>query len=159
MALERRLRLVPAEATVIETWLKVAFATSDMRHVDQHFGAAESFALFALSPRQASLSEVVQFGAPAPDSNESKLAAKIDALEECVAVYCQAVGASAIDRLRAKGVQAIRVSPGAEIAGLVDALQQELRQGPSPWLARALEQHKPRDSARFDDMEQEGWVE
>ncbi len=161
MTLERRLRLMTTgtEAIPTETALKVAFATGDMKHVDQHFGAAESFAVYVLNQEHAALTEAVQFGRLAMNGNEDKLAAKIEALEGCIAVYCQAVGASAINQLQARGVQAVKVSPGAEIADLVGALQDELRQGPGTWVARAIERQKPRDARRFDDMEQEGWVE
>ncbi len=141
------------------TALKVAFATSDMQYVDQHFGAAEAFAVYAVNPEHAGLVEAVQFGHRAMDGNEGKLPAKVDALDGCIAVYCQAVGASAINQLRSRGIQAVKVSAGSEIQALVEALQDELRQGPSAWLARAIAQQKPRDARHFDDMEQEGWVE
>ena len=161
MPLERRLRLVTTgnEAIEMETAVKVAFATSDMKHVDQHFGAAESFAVYALDPERTTLVEAVQFGQLAMDGNEDKLAAKIEALDGCMAVYCQAVGGSAINQLRARGIQALKVSAGSQINGLIEALQDELRQGPSAWLARAIEQQRLRSPRRFDDMEQEGWVE
>jgi nitrogen fixation protein NifX len=161
MALERRLRLVmtDTETTSGTAAVKVAFATTDMKHVDQHFGAAEAFAVYAVEPERADLSEAVQFGQLRMDGNEDKLDAKVEALSGCIAVYCQAVGASAINRLRAKGIQAVKVSPGAAIRDLVEALQDELRQGPSAWLARAIARHRPRDAARFDTLEQEGWVE
>ncbi len=143
----------------MQTTIKVAFATSNMHHVDQHFGATECFALYALNPAQAGLTEAVQFGQLAMDGNEGKLAAKIDALEGCIAVYCQAVGASAVNQLRSRGIQAIKVSPGCEIQRLVEALQYDLCQGPSAWLAQAIARQRPKDSGRFDDMELEGWVE
>jgi nitrogen fixation protein NifX len=147
------------EAIDMETAVKVAFATGDMKHVDQHFGAAESFAVYALDPERATLVEAVQFGQYAMDGNEDKLPAKIGALDGCIAVYCQAIGGSAINQLRAEGVQAVKVSPGSTIKDLIESLQDELRQGPRAWLARAIEQQKPRGSARFDEMEQEGWLE
>jgi nitrogen fixation protein NifX len=161
MALERRLRLVTTgtEAIEMEAAVKVAFATSDMMQVDQHFGAAESFAVYALDPQRARLVEAVQFGQGAMDGKEDKLAAKISALEDCIAVYCRAVGASAVNQLRAKGIQAVKVSPGSEISRLIEALQEELRAGPSAWLARAIERQKPWNPGRFEDMEREGWVE
>ena len=161
MALERRLRLLTTGNEVIEmaTAVKVAFATADMQHVDQHFGAAESFAVYALDPERATLAEAVQFGRLAMDGNEDKLAAKIETLDGCIAVYCQAVGGSAINQLRAKGIQAVKVSPGSGIKDLIESLQEELRQGPSAWLARAIDQQKPHRTRWFDDMEQEGWVE
>ncbi|MDJ0889713.1 MAG: NifB/NifX family molybdenum-iron cluster-binding protein [Gammaproteobacteria bacterium] len=161
MALERRLKLMitGTEAVEMAMALKVAFATSDMQYVDQHFGAAEAFAVYAVNPEHAGLAEAVQFGRKPMDGNEEKLAAKIDALNGCIAVYCQAAGASAVNQLRSRGIQAIKVSAGSEIQALIEALQDELRQGPSAWLGRAIAQQKSRDAGRFDDMEQEGWVE
>jgi nitrogen fixation protein NifX len=160
MAVERRLQLVTGREDIeMEHAVKVAFATGDMKQVDQHFGAAESFAVYAVDLAQATLMEAIQFGPLAMDGNEDKLAAKIAALDGCVAVYCQAVGGSAVNQLRAKGIQAVKVSPGCEIRHLIEALQGELRQGPSAWLARAIEAKRPRGGDRFDEMEQEGWVE
>jgi len=106
MTIERRLRVVSSgtQAMNTNTAVHVAFATADLRHVDQHFGAAESFAVYAVDPAKAILVEATQFGTPAMDGNEDKLAAKIAALTGCVAVYCQAVGASAIAQLIAQGV-------------------------------------------------------
>ena len=139
--------------------LKVAFATSDMRHVDQHFGAAQSFAIYAVDLEHVCLVEASEFGRLDMDGNEDKLAAKIAALDGCVAVYSQAVGASAIGQLKAKGVQPVKVSPGAEISDLLESLQDELRQGPSSWLAKAIAATMPVDPGRFDQMEAEGWEE
>jgi nitrogen fixation protein NifX len=213
MALERRLRLVTAqeEKGKMDAAVKVAFATSDMKRVDQHFGAARSFAVYALSAEHARLKEVVAFGEQSLDDrpgrgarsgpvggpmiggettgpdvdppeapgmhvrsqgrserglrgdasgrHEDRLSAKIEALDGCIAVYCQAVGASAIKQLRTKGIHAVKVPWGSEIRDLIETLQQELEAGPSAWLARAIAQNVPRDPSRFDSMEQEGWVE
>jgi nitrogen fixation protein NifX len=161
MTLQRRLQLVSCgtEDKWMSTALKVAFATTDMKHVDQHFGAAKSFAIYAVDPQRARFVEANEFGLLDMDGNEDKLSVKIDALEGCIAVYSQAVGASAINQLKAKGIQPVKVSPGAEIADLVESLQQELREGPSQWLARAIADTLPVDPKRFDDMEAEGWEE
>jgi nitrogen fixation protein NifX len=143
----------------METALRVAFATTDMKHVDQHFGAAQSFAVYAVDQDKACFVEVNEFGKLDMDGNEDKLAAKIGSLDGCIAVYSQAVGASAIGQLKAKGIQPVKVSPGAEINGLLESLQEELRQGPSSWLAKAIAAVLPTDPARFDAMEEEGWEE
>jgi nitrogen fixation protein NifX len=141
------------------TRIKVAFATADMKHVDQHFGAAKSFAIYGVDQDAASFIEAIEFGQLEMDGNEDKLAVKIDALEECVAVYSQAVGASAINQLKTKGIQPIKVSSGAPIDDLIEALQEELRDGPSRWLARAIADNQSADPSRFDKMEAEGWDE
>lgn len=137
--------------------LKVAFASSDMRHVDQHFGSAKAFVMYEIDPDGAVMTDAVEFGSLAQDGNEDKLEAKIQALGECAAVYVQAIGGSAITKLARIGVQPMRVAPGTPIAGLVEDLQGEIKAGPSAWIARALQVE--RDGGRFDDMEAEGWHE
>ncbi|MCG7865292.1 MAG: nitrogen fixation protein NifX [gamma proteobacterium symbiont of Stewartia floridana] len=161
MSIARRLQLVgcTTEDKWMETALKVAFATSDMKRVDQHFGAAQSFAIYALDQQKVCFVEAVEFGKLDMDGNEDKLVAKIDALKGCIAVYSQAVGASAINQLKMKGIQPVKISPGASISSLLESLQQELREGPGSWLARAIKNTMPADPSRFDEMEQEGWEE
>lgn len=137
--------------------LKVAFASTDMRHVDQHFGSAKAFVMYEVNPYGAAMTDAVEFGALAQDGDEDKLDAKIQALRKCAAVYVQAIGGSAISKLARIGVQPMKVAPGTPITGLVEDLQNELRAGPSAWIARALQ--SKRDEGRFDDMEAEGWDE
>ena len=162
MPLQRRLRLLsdPSETrSMNDTAIRVAFATSNLKEIDQHFGAAESFAIHAIDAETASLLEVVQFGPADMDGNEDKLDAKIAALDGCIAVYCQAIGTSAIDRLRPHGIQPIKVAARTPLNQLIRALQDELRTGPSAWLARAIERQSPRHAERFDVKEAEGWNE
>ena len=161
MTLTRRLKIVDGDTdkAMEETSLKVAFASTDMKHVNQHFGSSESFVIYAVNPDENRMLEVAQFGELAQDGNEDKLVAKMKALEGCIAVYTQAVGASAVRQLKAMGIQPVKVSAGAEIADLVESLQDELRSGPGAWLARAIDSQKADNPGRFDDMEAEGWEE
>ena len=139
--------------------LKVAFATSDRQEVDQHFGSAKSFAIYGVDAENSKLLTVCEFGNHNQDGNEDKLVEKIKVLENCIAVYCRACGASAVRQLLAMGVQPVKVSDGAEINDLIANLQLELKQGPSSWLAKALRSHQLGSPSRFDDMEAEGWSE
>jgi nitrogen fixation protein NifX len=141
------------------TALKVAFASTDMTHVNQHFGSAESFVIYAVDPEHSRMLEVAQFGELAQDGNEDKLITKLSALEGCIAVYSQAVGASAVRQLKTLGIQPVKVSAGTEISELLESIREELRSGPATWLARAIDAQKPSDPNRFDDMEAEGWDE
>ncbi len=161
MPLTRRMHVVHSEQQLVpmEASLKVAFATTDMRHVNQHFGSAKSFAIYAVNPEQAEFVEAAQFGVQEQDGNEDKLAVKFDLLKECVAVYCQAVGASAVRQLVALGIQPVKVHEGSPIQKLLDDLQNELRSGPSSWLARAIKQQSGGDAARFDELADEDWQE
>ena len=143
----------------METAIKVAFATTDMVHVNQHFGSARSFAVYAVDPENFEMLEAAQFGELAQDGNEDKLSVKIQLLDGCAAVYCQAIGASAVKQIVAQGIQPIKVHEGCTIQSLITDLQNEMKAGPSSWLAKAINQHKGPDSGRFDEKETEGWQE
>jgi len=161
MSTHRHLRILDcaSEDDFMATAIKVAFATGDMKTVDQHFGAAESFVVYGIDPEQTRLIEAAQFDKAGMDGNEGKLAGKIAALEGCVAVYANAMGASAVNQLKAKGIQPVKVSAGAAIGDLLGSLQDEWRHGPSAWLARALERIRPQNMDRFALMDAEGWDE
>jgi len=143
----------------METALKIAFATTDMETVNQHFGSAKSFAIYAVNRDDAQLLEAAQFGELQQDGNEDKLSVKIELLNGCAAVYCQAVGGSAINQLITKGIQPVKVHEGGKITDLILDLQNEMKAGPSSWLAKAINQHKSPDPERFNQMEDEGWDE
>ena len=162
MPLERRLRLLGNRVdTQPRPSLHVAFASSDRRHVDQHFGAASGVVIYAVGPDCARLVEAAEFGTQARDGHENKLAAKFAVLADCQAVYCNAVGASAVRRMVALGIQPCRVSPGTAIASLIEELQYKMGNQPGGWLARALQQEGRQQDGdhanRFDAMAEEAW--
>jgi nitrogen fixation protein NifX len=161
MALQRRLKVLQPgiEDNWVDTAVKVAFASTDLKQVNQHFGAAEAFAIYAVDMEKIELIEVVQFGELSMDGNEDKLVAKIGSIDGCIAVYSQAVGASAVSQLKQRGIQPVKVIPGASVPDLLESLQEQLREGPSAWLARAIDAQKPADPDRFHAMEAEGWDE
>jgi nitrogen fixation protein NifX len=137
--------------------LKVAFATDDRVSVNQHFGASVGFAIFALDGERARLVSVAEFAEESMDGNENKLPAKIDALAGCAAVYCLAVGGSAVRQLLARGVQPIRLEEETSIDRLLTDLQRAVREGGVPWVEKAIGRGK--DAGRFDRMADEGWQE
>jgi nitrogen fixation protein NifX len=147
------------ESKFMETALKIAFATTDMETVNQHFGSAKSFAVYAVDRDDAQLLEAAEFGQLSQDGNEDKLSVKIALLEGCAAVYCQAIGGSAINQLIAKNIQPVKVHDGSKINDLIVDLQNEMKAGPSSWLAKAINQHKGPNAERFNQMEEEGWDE
>ena len=156
MAITRQLHVLDDDDS---TLLKVAFATSDRIEVDQHFGSARSFTIYGIDPERSKLLQISEFSDLNQDGNEDKLVEKIDMLDGCIAVYCRACGASAVRQLLARGIQPVKVTDESDISELIRALQYELKQGPSSWLAKALRSHQLFSSSRFDDMEAEGWNE
>ncbi|MBF0218181.1 MAG: nitrogen fixation protein NifX [Gammaproteobacteria bacterium] len=142
--------------------LKIAFASSDRLQVNQHFGTATAFAIYAVTPEKSRFAEAIVFSEYEQDGNEDKLQAKIHALQGCAAVYSQAVGASAIGQLRNAGIEPVKVAASSDIQQLLAQLHDDLQQ-PRGWLQRALSQldNTTTDHAtnRFDQMEAQGWSE
>lgn len=134
--------------------VKIAFATSDRKAVNQHFGAAEAFAIYEVSEDDAKLIEVAEFIETAMDGHEGKLAAKVELLGDCAAVYCNAAGASAIQQLLAGGIQPMRVDEGSAIEELLNGLQKNMVEEPPVWLAKHL---KKQSGSSFADDEE--WQE
>lgn len=66
---------------------------------------------------------------------------------------------SAVQQLLAAGVQPVKVSELSSINSLIITLQEELRSGPSAWLAKAINKIQKVDSRRFDTMTIESWNE
>lgn len=137
--------------------VRIAFATDDRITVNQHFGAAVGFAIYALDGEHARLVELAEYPPASMDGNENKLAEKIAALAGCAAVYCLAAGGSAVRQLLANGIQPVRLNDEEGIDALLINLRQAIREGGIAWLDKHL---KPRgDNTRFDRMAEEGWQE
>ena len=155
--------------------LRVAFASADRATVDQHFGAATGFVIYALDGERAQLVELAEFPPESMDGNENevsvegnacgagvshsqnKLPSKIAALSGCAAVYCLAAGASAVKQLLAAGIQPVRLDDEADIDPLLKQISLAIREGGIGWVDKAMRARK--DADRFDRMAAESWEE
>ena len=137
--------------------IRVAFASNDRLHVNQHFGAAEGFFIYDVGLDKANLVAVGEFPATSMDGNEDKLGAKIGFLEGCAAVFVMAVGGSAIQQLMAAGVQPVRIDGTNRIGDLLADIQISMRDGGVPWIDKALAAQKNPD--RFAQMAEEAWTD
>ncbi|MDP1536365.1 MAG: NifB/NifX family molybdenum-iron cluster-binding protein [Burkholderiales bacterium] len=153
----RKLTLAWSGTETLPAMLKVAFATDDRVRVNQHFGAATGFVIYTLDAERAKLVGVAEFPEESMDGNESKLAAKIAALDGCAAVYCLAVGGSAMRQLMASGIQPLRLENDGAIEALLAQLKTAIHAGGVPWVDKALK--KDGDASRFARMAEEGWEE
>ena len=153
--LTRRLQVVDSSQEVYV--LQVAFATTDREYVNQHFGSSRAFAIYGVNEQAAQLLSVCEFS-DLEEGADDKLHARIEAVSDCGAVYCRACGASAVRQLLTRGIQPGGWTEEGPINELIAALQGELRQGPSTWLANAI-RSQSRGRGRFDSMEAEGWDE
>lgn len=144
--------------------IRVAFASDDRQHVNLHFGAAEQFVLYDVSP---GIAQFVGLGCfikarmkgvnaehPADEPppldeeermSEDKVIAKIEFLSSCSGVYAAKIGMSSIKRLMQTNIQPIIVNKGFPIIDLLNEVSLAMACGGLSWVERALRHPKPLD--------------
>jgi nitrogen fixation protein NifX len=140
--------------TTVSDWaLRVAFASSDLQVVNQHFGSTPRLVIYGVKPDQVTLLQVTDFTVQ-PGHDFDKLGCRIAALEGCLSLYCVAVGDSVFRQLLRVGVRAVNVPTDTAITQLLTELQQN-------WDAPTVERHQvKRDPQRFERLAQESrWEE
>lgn len=132
----RRLSIVKT-STKGGSSMKVAFASTDKIHVDEHFGRARQFYVWEVGADAAALSAVVQVQQDGEDEAD-RIEARCAGVADCALVYVAQIGGPAAARLVAKKVHPIKIVDQASITDTVDKLQEVLRGNPPPWLRKAL---------------------
>ncbi|PLX82724.1 MAG: nitrogen fixation protein NifX [Desulfuromonas sp.] len=119
--------------------MKVAFASTDKVHVNEHFGQAEEFYIWDIGPEKASFCGVVQVESEdAPGHSDDKIEARGEALADCALVYVGEIGGPAAARLVAKKIHPIKSKEQEPITVVVEKLQDVLKENPPPWLKKAM---------------------
>lgn len=122
--------------------MKIAFTTSDLVHINAHFGWAKKISVYEVSQTGYEFVNTFTFdGDLKEDGNEDKLVPKIEALSDCTIVYVSAIGGSAAARLIRKRVTPVKArSEEEKITDILDQLVKTLNGNPPPWLRKALQQ-------------------
>jgi len=120
-----------------ELTMKVAFASTDKIHIDEHFGRAEAFYLWEIGPETAEFKGVVQVKAEGDDEAD-RIEARCAELEDCAIVYVAQIGGPAAARLVQKKIHPVKSKECEPIAQVVEKLQEVLKGNPPPWLRKAM---------------------
>lgn len=117
--------------------MKVAFASTDKIHVDEHFGQAKEFYLWEIGPESAEFAGVLQVNEGDGDADD-RIEARSAALADCALVYVGQIGGPAAARLVAKKIHPLKSKDAEPITLVVEKLQQVLQGNPPPWLRKAM---------------------
>ncbi|EHD21374.1 MULTISPECIES: NifB/NifX family molybdenum-iron cluster-binding protein [Brenneria] len=133
----------------VDSWIiRIAFASVDLRVVDQHFGSSPRLAIYGIRRDEVQLLEVADFTVLLGHS-EDKLTSRVNAVEGCFTLYCTAIGDTAFRRLLAIGVRAVNVARNTPIAVLLADAQALCSDG---GIKKSL---RKKDRGRFDAMMRE----
>jgi len=117
--------------------MKVAFASTDKIHVDEHFGQAKEFYLWEIGPDKAEFTGVVQVNEGDGDADD-RIEARSAALADCALVYVGQIGGPAAARLVAKKIHPLKSKEAEPITELAEKLREVLQGTPPPWLRKAM---------------------
>ena len=119
--------------------MKVAFASTDKIHIDEHFGHAEEFYIWNIGPEAADFAGVVQVRDESEAGHsDDKIEARSAALADCALVYVAEIGGPAAARLVAKRIHPLKSKDHEPITEVVTKLQEVLKGNPPPWLRKAM---------------------
>ncbi len=126
--------------------LRVAFATRDGQHVNQHFGWARRFDVYDLDATSSRLAETREL-APAGKDELAKIESRLEAVADCAIVHIASIGGTAAARVIKAKIHPVKVPETTEVAGVIERLQAVLGGTPPPWLRKALRDHLPAEGA------------
>jgi len=128
--------------------MKVAFATTDGKQVDEHFGRAGMFAVYELTDKGSFFVELRKFSDGMDKSvtdtkdmgplHDSAVQAKVERLADCKLIYLTEIGGPSAARLVKKGIMPMKVKEIVSIESALNQLKDTLKQSPPPWLRKAL---------------------
>jgi len=118
--------------------MKVAFASKDGIHVNEHFGWCQAFYIYEVNEESFELLKVVDSSQKHEDEVD-KLAYKIESLDGSDIVYVTQIGPKASNMVKMAGVYPLKAANDEEKIEEVIASLQKLMKGNAPlWLKRII---------------------
>ncbi|MCI4627064.1 MAG: hypothetical protein L3V56_14045 [Candidatus Magnetoovum sp. WYHC-5] len=131
--------------------MKVAFATTNGRDVDEHFGRADMFGVYEMTQEGYQFVEIRHVAdvmeKPLDESKEeleahdSKAIRRVESLADCKIVYLTEIGGPMAARLAKYGIMPIKVKEVVSIEESLEKLYETVKLSPPIWLKRALQQN------------------
>jgi nitrogen fixation protein NifX len=128
--------------------MKIAFATTDGKNVDEHFGRAGMFAIYEMTEEGHHFVEIRKFADGMDKSvsdtkdmgplHDSAVQSKVDRLADCKLVYLTEIGGPSAARLVKKGIMPMKMKEHVAIEIALITLENTIKKSPPPWLRKAL---------------------
>lgn len=128
--------------------MKIAFATTDGKNVDEHFGKAGMFAVYEITEKGHDFVEIRKFADGIDRSvtdtrdmgrlHDSAIESKVDRLADCTLIYLTEIGGPSAARLVKKGIMPMKMKEPVPIAEALAHLAESIRHSSPPWIRKAL---------------------
>jgi nitrogen fixation protein NifX len=119
--------------------MKVGFCTNSMTDVDEHFGRAESVAVYNVDDNGSEFAELRSFRPiDMDDAHKVDIPTKVEALADCAILYLMDIGGPAAAVVVRNKIHPVKVDKETPIQEILDNLVAKLKNSPPPWLRKAL---------------------
>jgi nitrogen fixation protein NifX len=125
--------------------MNIAFASSDGKTIDQHFGWSKTFYLYRVDKETSECLKVID-SSEEPEGEKEKLTYKIGTIEEADIMYCTQIGPTASKMVQAAGIHPARVAEGEAIEAAIAQIQEMLAGQPPIWLLRIFHKAQSRSA-------------
>ena len=118
--------------------MKIAFASTDGVHINEHFGRSKAFHIYTLDKDGFEFIEVHETPLEY-DDEASRLEYKIDALSGCKIVYVVQIGPKAANMVKIANIYPLRASDDKQkIEDALNSLYKLIKTDPPLWLKRIV---------------------
>ncbi|MGB5446868.1 MAG: NifB/NifX family molybdenum-iron cluster-binding protein [Psychromonas sp.] len=118
--------------------LQIAFASSDGKTVDGHFGSCEKFYIYRLDAQH--IEDLGMRNAEGGRGSE-KNAFRASLIKDCQLMFCASIGGPAAAKVIRAGIHPLKSKDNPTIADQLLELQQRVNSGAlPPWLAKQMGQ-------------------
>jgi len=124
--------------------MKIAFASSDGKNIDQHFGWSKTFYLFDIDRDNFNLIKLID-SSQEIENEQEKLNYKIKTIEDADIMYCTQIGPTASKMLQSAGIHPVRVASGEQIVNAISQIHNMLKENQPMWLIRIFHKAEKRD--------------
>ncbi len=128
--------------------MKVAFATTDGKQVNEHFGRAGMFVIYEIMETGHRFVETRKFAEGVDMAvvdtkdkgplHDDFVQGKVDRLADCKLIYLTEIGGPSAARLAKKGIMPMKVKDVISIESALSQLETTIKQSPPPWLRKAM---------------------
>ncbi|OGW35982.1 MAG: nitrogen fixation protein NifX [Nitrospirae bacterium GWD2_57_9] len=128
--------------------MKIAFATTDGKNVDEHFGRAGMFAVYEITEKGHHFVEIRKFADGMDRSvadtrdmgplHDNAVESKVDRLADCRLIYLTEIGGPSAARLVKRRIMPMKVKEPVSIETALLQLEETIKKTPPPWMRKAL---------------------
>jgi nitrogen fixation protein NifX len=145
---------MPAEAT---SSLRIAIASRDGQTLNAHFGSAEKFVVYDVTPQAHALVETIEMAQVSDESGDHKSESedrngqKIKALAGCQIVFVLAVGGPVAAKILAARIHPIKIAEPEAVDSVLARVKSLMTSDPPPWLRKVLAANSTRTPSFLDE--------